>query len=233
MDAWIEFARGPLFRICLTIMAVGVAYRVGVAVVQIVVAWRGAGDRRLPIADIASATARWLVPVRLLRMSPAYSVASFLLHVGLILVPLFLAGHVALLTGVVPSAWPTLGATSADVLTLIAVVAVLALLAGRLLRPMARQLTRFQDVAVLLLLGATLGAGFLAAHPTVSPFPARTMLLVHILFGNLVLVLIPLSKIAHCVLYPLTQLIFQLGWHFPESSGRHVAIALGKEDEPV
>jgi hypothetical protein len=59
------------------------------------------------------------------------------------------------------------------------------------------------------------------------------MLLLHMLLGNLALVLTPTTKIAHCVLYPFTQLIFQLGWHFPAESGRHVAVALAKEDEPV
>ena len=86
---------------------------------------------------------------------------------------------------------------------------------------------------LLLVLLVTVLFGCLAAHPAQSPFGARTMLLLHILGGDLVLVLIPTTKIAHCVLYPFTQLLFQLGWHFPAETGRHVAIALAKEDEPI
>ena len=56
---------------------------------------------------------------------------------------------------------------------------------------------------------------------------------VDILLGNLVLVLIPVTKIAHCVLYPFSQLVFQLGWHFPADTGRHVSTVLNKEDQPV
>ena len=59
------------------------------------------------------------------------------------------------------------------------------------------------------------------------------MLLIHMLAGNLALILTPLTKIVHCVLYPLTQLLSEIGWHFPAESGRHVAIALAKENEPV
>jgi hypothetical protein len=59
------------------------------------------------------------------------------------------------------------------------------------------------------------------------------MVLLHVLGGDLVLIMIPTTKIAHCVLYPFTQLLFQLGWHFPADTGRHVAIALRKENEPV
>ena len=107
------------------------------------------------------------------------------------------------------------------------------LLVGRVAVKSARKLSRAQDVLILVALLTTILFGFLAAHPTKSPFDARAMLLFHILGGNLVLVLIPTTKIAHCVLYPFTQLLFQLGWHFPAETGRHVAVALAKEDEPI
>ena len=32
---------------------------------------------------------------------------------------------------------------------------------------------------------------------------------------------------------PLTQLISEIGWHFPAESGKHVAVALAKENEPI
>ena len=233
MDLWIETARGPFFRVALTIMILGLGYRVIVVVLQIATAWLRAADRRLPGKDIAAATLGWLVPVRLLRSRPVYSAASFLFHVGVIVVPLFLVGHAALLAGILPRSWPTLNSTVADGLTLASLAALVVLLVGRVTVKSARKLTRAQDVLILVALLMTLLFGFLAAHPTQSPFDARAMLLFHILGGNLVLVLIPTTKIAHCVLYPFTQLLFQLGWHFPAESGRHVAIALTKEDEPI
>ena len=73
----------------------------------------------------------------------------------------------------------------------------------------------------------------MASHPALTPFSARTMVLLHVLTANLMLLITPFSKIAHCVLYPFLQLVFQLGWHFPAESGAHVAIALGKENDPV
>ena len=233
MDTWIEIARGPIFRIALTIMLLGLGYRLAVAVAHITTAWYRAGDRRLPIADISRATLRWIVPVRLLRTRPAYSAASFLFHLGVVLVPLFLAGHVALITGGGPGFWPVLPPVAADVLTVVALAALLVLLTGRVTSKSARVLSRTQDILLLAILFATLLFGFLASHPTISPVASRSMLLIHILLGDLVLVLVPTTKISHCALYPLTQLLFQLGWHFPAESGRHVAHALAKEDEPV
>ena len=233
MDLWIEIARGPLFRIALTVLILGLGYRVAVVVIQIATAWWRAADRRLPGADIVAATLGWLLPVRLLRSRPVYSAASFLFHVGMIVVPLFLAGHVALLAGILPRSWPTLSPSVADVLTLACLAALVVLLMGRVAVKSARTLTRTQDVLLLVVLMVTVLFGYLAAHPTQSPFAARAMLLFHILSADLVLVLIPTTKIAHCVLYPFTQLLFQLGWHFPAETGRHVAIALAKEDEPI
>ena len=233
MDQWIEIARGPLFRIALTVLILGLGYRVAVVVIQIATAWWRAADRRLPGADIVAATLGWLLPVRLLRSRPVYSAASFLFHVGVIVVPLFLAGHVALLAGILPRSWPTLSPSVADILTLACLAALVVLLMGRVAVKSARTLTRTQDVLLLVVLLLTVLFGYLAAHPTQSPFAARAMLLFHILSADLVLVLIPTTKIAHCVLYPFTQLLFQLGWHFPAETGRHVAIALAKEDEPI
>lgn len=233
MDAWIEIARGPLFRIALAVLIFGLLYRVGAAMAQIVATWRRAGDRRLPLAAVARATASWLVPVRLLKAKPAYAVLSLFFHVGIIALPLFLAGHVALVRASVGVAWAAFPPVVADALTLVTLAALVGLLVGRFASASSRALTRPSDALILLLLIVVVGCGFLAAHPGLSPFAARTMLLLHVLAGDLALALTPLSKIAHCIIYPFTQLIFELAWHFPAASGRDVAVALSKEGEPV
>jgi len=237
MEAWIDLARGPLFRISLAICVLGLGYRFVVTVAQIANAWYRAGDRDLPIRAVVDATLGWLFPVGLLRMRPLYSAASVLFHVGIILLPLFLAGHVVLLEPWLPAwflaAWPTLPPLLADGLTLLTLAMLVGLLLGRAVTKTARALSRVSDVLILIVLLAVVGFGFLAANPTYAPVGARTMLLVHILLGNLALVLAPVSKVAHCVLFPLTQLVFQVGWHFPAETGRHVAIALAKEKESV
>ncbi len=233
MDAWITLARGPLFRISLAVCVLGLLYRVGVAGYSLLRAWRNAGDRLLPLRAIARATFDWVVPRRLLRARPLYSIASFAFHVGILAVPLFLAGHVALVRQDVPIPWPTLPPLAADALTLLAMAAVAGVVLGRALTPESRALTQTQDVVVLVLLFGVLAAGFLASHPGLAPFDARALLLVHVLLGDLVLVLTPLTKIVHCVLFPFMQLAGEIGWHFPAESGRHVAIALGKEGERI
>lgn len=233
MDAWIDLTRGPLLRISLTIMVLGLGYRLAVGVGHIISSWHRAGDQNVPLREVIRATLGWIVPRRLLRSRPVYSLASIAFHLGVVVVPLFLAGHVMPLGRWLPAWWPVLPAPVADALTIFALLGLVGLLVGRLSVRQARSLTRVGDVVMLLLLLAVVGSGLLAAHPAWTPISARLLLLVHGLGGCLVLVLMPLTRIAHCVLYPITQLIFQLGWHFPAESGRHVAVALGKEEEPV
>jgi hypothetical protein len=57
--------------------------------------------------------------------------------------------------------------------------------------------------------------------------------LVHLLSAELLLVLIPFTKLAHVALFPLTRLSWELGWHLVPGAGERVRISLGKEDEPV
>ena len=59
------------------------------------------------------------------------------------------------------------------------------------------------------------------------------MLLAHVLSGNLVMILIPLTKLSHVVLMPATQFVSEVSWHYPPDAGSRVAAALGKCKEPI
>jgi len=166
-------------------------------------------------------------------MRPLYGLGSLLFHVGILLVPLFYVGHVTLWGSVLPAWWPRIATGTADVLTYLALAGFAVVLLERLLVKSSRDLSRGGDIGILLMLAVLVGSGYWAAHPAASPLAPRTMLLVHMLAGNLALILTPVSKIVHCVLAPLTQLLGEVGWRFPAESGRHVAIALAKENEPI
>ena len=233
MDAWIAYARGPLFRVALFVCILGLAYRIGVAAYQVIRAWLLAGDRTLPAGVIRRATLGWIFPVRLLRARPLLSVASVLFHAGILLVALFSLGHVSLWRGDLAVAWPTLAPAVCDAFAIVTAVMIASLALFRLTVRVARDLSTPQDVLVLLALLALTVSGLLASRPAYSPIGAREMLLAHILLGDLVLVLTPATKIAHCVLFPFAQLTVEIGWHFPADTGRHVAVALAKENERV
>jgi nitrate reductase gamma subunit len=232
MEAWIDLARGPLFRIAIAIMLLGACYQLATTAVQTARAWARAADRRLPWRDIVGATLRWLVPIETLRHRPGIGVASLLLHLGVVVTPLFLAGHAVLLFGA-NHAWPTLAPGVADVLTLAGVAGAVGLVVARLATASGRALTRVGHVATLTVLAVTMLAGFFAAHPAASPIGGRSVVLIHILAGDLVLAMIPTTRIVHCLLAPFIRLTFAIGWQFPAATGRHVATVLAKEDQPI
>ena len=101
---------------------------------------------------VFKATMKWMMPTHLFRLRPIYGLASLLFHLGILLVPLFYAGHVNLWRATLPLAWPTLAPVVADALSLAAIVGLALILAGRLLVSASRDLTTGEDVWILLVL---------------------------------------------------------------------------------
>lgn len=188
-----------------------------------------AGDRNVPFGAILKRTLHWIIPYRnAFRARPIFSLISILFHVGLIVAPLFLYAHVALLQKDLGFGWPTLPGFLADTLTILAATAALLLIGIRLLDSATRSLSRMGDYFWLVMIVILFVSGFFCLHTTLSPLSYKVMLLVHILTGELIFIMIPFSKIAHCVLFPFTQLIADLGWRFPAGSGEKVGTTLGK-----
>ena len=231
MDTWIALARGPLFRVALAACLLGLAYHLGNTLWMIRQSHQRSTDKKLDLRAVLTATLGGLLPAKHGR--PLQTAASLALHAGILLVPLFYVGHVTLWQPYLPIPWPTLGPAVSDALSLAALAGLAGLLLGRLLLRTSRELTARADVAVLFLLLLVTASGYWSAHPASSPFAPRAMLLVHLLAANLALFLTPLTKIVHCVLAPFNQLVSEVAWHFPAESGAHVAIALGKENDPV
>ncbi|MBN1341353.1 MAG: hypothetical protein JXQ73_01670 [Phycisphaerae bacterium] len=234
VTSMLEFARGPLFRFTFALMILGLLRLVGLTVFRAVYAYAMAGDKRLLWPIIRERTIWWLFPfARFKRTRTAYSIISFVFHVGLIIVPIFLFAHVYLWERGLGISWWTLPSRLADVLTVLTMLAAIGLIVGRASSPLSQSISRGWDYTWPILLIVPFLSGLLAAHPRACPLDYNVMLLVHILSAELIFVLIPFSKIAHCVLIPFSQLVSDLGWRFPASAGRDVAKALGKESVPI
>ena len=57
--------------------------------------------------------------------------------------------------------------------------------------------------------------------------------LVHLLSAELLLILVPFSKLVHMVLFWTSQTSTELGWRFVPGAGERVRLTLGKEGEGV
>lgn len=233
MDVWLQLAMGPLFWVAFTVMVLGLGRHLALTLYELVRAYRRAGDRKIPARRILSETRQWLIPIGRLRNRWLYSATTFLFHVGVILVPLFLAGHIALWQQALGVSWPALPNDVATTLTLITLAAGVAVLIQRLASRESRVLGRFQDYALPLLIVLVFVSGFMVMHPAWNPAGRDPVFLLHVLSGDLLLFLVPFTKLSHMVLLPLTQLIGELAWHFPQDAGHRVGVTLGKESEPV
>ena len=113
------------------------------------------------------------------------------------------------------------------------IAAIFVLLGIRIISRDGRNLSTFQDYALLILLAIPFVSGYLALHPALNPFGYKGTMLVHLLSADLLFILMPLTKLRHAVLMPGAQLYSEVAWHFPADSGRNVAITLNKEEKPI
>ena len=234
MDTWIEFGRGPLFRLCFSLMVLGLARIVILTIIGMVEALKRNDDKILNWKELIGKTISWMFPItRLLRKRPVYSLVSLLFHIGLILVPLFLAAHVLLWKKSLGFTWLTLPQSLANYLTLIVIIGGLTLFMMRVLYGPARAISRNQDYIWPLLLVIPFLTGYTCINGEISSTTYQWMMLIHVFAGNLIMVMIPFTKIAHCMLIPLSQLVTGIGWKFPRGAGDKVIETLGFKDRPT
>ncbi|MGA3126240.1 MAG: hypothetical protein ABSD13_05965 [Candidatus Korobacteraceae bacterium] len=234
MESWIEFGRGPLFRIAFSLMLLGLLRVVALSLFGIVEAYRRSPDRIVNWREVRRQTFAWLFPAtRLWRARPFYSTLSFLFHVGMLLVPLFLAAHVLRWKRYTGFGWFAIPQGLASILTALAIVAGIGLFFGRLLNPEARKLSRAQDFAWPLLLVIPFISGFLCANAAIGAKTYQSLMILHVYSADLVMLLIPFTKLSHCVLAPLSQTVTAIAWKFPAGAGDRVAATLGYVDKPT
>ncbi len=234
MESWIEFARGPLFRLCFAIMLLGLIRIFFLDIRGIYKAYRKAGDKNMPWKLIVSRSLEWLFPLkRIGRARPVYSTLSILFHIGLLIVPLFLFAHVKLWEQSTGISWPALPYTLALALTVSTIVFGIALLIGRTFNKSSSFLSRKQDYLWPVLLVIPFISGFICAHINMGPGGYKFFMLTHILSADLIFVLIPFTKIAHCVLMPLSQIVCTVAWKFPPNTDEDISKTLNKEGAPV
>ena len=234
IPTWLAVARGPLFYFVMAILILGLGRLVFLALWGMAEAIHRAGDRRIPYIQVLKETAAWLVPLRHLHQTrPVYSYASFLLHIGLILGGLALQNHIDILYANTGLAWPALPRLALDAVTVLAIIAGVYLLLHRLYRRSARALSRPMDYVLLLLILNLLTSGYVAGQSW-NPIAYNSLMLFHVLNGLVLLGLIPFTKIAHCVLFPLVRLASEVAWHLtPQGGSKVVRTLYGPEGRKI
>ncbi len=234
MDALLDFARGPFFRFSFAIMALGLLRVIVLDLLGAYDAYRKAGEKDLPWGLIISRSLQWFIPInRVFKYRPIFSSISILFHVGLLLVPVFLFAHVHLWKQAIGFGWFTLSKEWADWLTILTIASGIALFIGRVFTRSSSFLSRFQDYLWPLLLLVPFISGYVCANLTISPKLYQLLMLTHVLSAELIFILMPFTKIAHCVLMPLSQFVSNLAWKFPADTDDAICTTLNKKGAPV
>lgn len=154
----------------------------------------------------------WLVPwgSASMRLQPFFTAVCFVFHVTLFAVPLFFSGHNILLDEAFHWSLWSMPDGLADILTVVFLLSGAFLLVRRLVRPEVRILTTAWDYALLILTALPFITGFLAAHRW---GPYEPTMILHLLSSELLLVLIPFSKLGHMILFFITRMFigFEMG----------------------
>ena len=229
MEGWIEFAKGPLFAVSFSIMILGLARHVVIQIYSLAVR-KGRRLRNVPWRKIILDTLSWAIPVK--HMIPGtrlFSSVSFLSHIGIIVVPLFLADHIVLWEQFLSLDLPQIGRELADYLTLFTMAALLVLLYCRIFKRRHRAVSTTSDYILLVLVFLPFASGYLASHPSVNPLSWQAAMLIHLLSAELLFVVIPFTKLAHIVLFIFDR-ISEVHWQLRPGAGDKVAESLyGKE----
>ncbi|CAB1064527.1 Integral membrane cytochrome b TmcC [Olavius sp. associated proteobacterium Delta 1] len=154
----------------------------------------------------------WLLPwgSASMRQQPVFSFMAFIFHITLLAVPLFLNAHNILWDeswGM--SLWSLPDALS-DGMTVILLVSIIFLVIRRIVRSEVRILTETWDYVLLGLTAMPFITGFLAYHQ-VGPY--ELLMILHVLTAEIILILIPFTKLAHMILFFFTRAFigFEMG----------------------
>jgi nitrate reductase gamma subunit len=225
MDQWIALAQGPLFALAFLIMILGLA-RLFVLQVHALAIRKGRRIRNAPWKKILRDATTWIVPIRhFIPGTVIFSSVSFLSHIGIILVPVFLDDHIVLWESFFKVNLPSIGKGTADFLTLFTLACILVLLGYRAFGRRQRAMSQPMDYILLLMVFLPFATGYLASHPEVNPFPWNVTFLCHLLSAEALFVAIPFTKLAHIVLFMFDR-ISAIHWQLRPGAGDRVAHAL-------
>ncbi len=233
MDQWLEFARGPVFVFSVVFMVFGLIRLFVLMVIDVVKVMLRAGDKSLPYKSIVIETLKWVFPIKKIRNQFVFSLTSILFHFAILIVPVFLGGHIVLWSRGVGLSWPALPNWAADIITIIAIITAIMLVLQRLTAKATKAISRLQDYVIPVIISFPFISGFLLMHPSSSPFEYNSIMLMHVMSANLVLILIPITKLSHASLITSVQLVSEAAWHWPADSGSKVELMLGKKDEKI
>lgn len=148
---------------------------------------------------------------------PVFTLITSIFHILVIITPIFLLSHNIL----IKESWgihiPSFSEKLSDIYTLIVLVFGIYFLYRRIFNKKVNLITNFIDYCTLVLVFLPYLTGFLAYHQI---FPYQYMIIIHMLAGELMIILIPFSKLRHLIFFFLNRFFIQSEYSFFKKGNR-------------
>jgi nitrate reductase gamma subunit len=138
---------------------------------------------------------RSVPPEGMMKRSPVSYIGGYTFHIGLAIVVFLFAPHIKLIQSMTGLSWPGLPSQFIDLIAVVTLAAMVVVLVDRINKPVKRFLSTFGDWFTWTLTFLPLLTGWLAVRHLL--FPYTTMLAIHILTVELLLVFLPFTKLFH------------------------------------
>ncbi len=202
----LEFARGPALQFALAVFFFGTLFRIFSLFLMFRTGDTSAGssrERPVAVAAIREIIIR-LWPRAAYKNRTMFSLVNgYIMHIGLALVVFFLLPHILFIKGLFGVSWPALPNNIIFGIAVVTVASMVAALAARLMNPVQRIISTFDDYFSWLVTLLPLVTGLLAASHLGARY--ETLLAVHILSFALLLIWLPFGKLMHFFLVFVTR----------------------------
>ena len=194
----LSFARGPALKVALAVFCLGVVWRIdGFALLRI------RRDLNVPRASTAGYLAAGLVTVgtrswphpEFIGRTGAGEALGYSYHLGLFAVVLLFGPHIAFLGSLFGITWPGLPSSLITIVSVLTVTLFLAVLFRRVTNPVMRMLSNFDDYFSWCITMLVLATGLAATAHIGAPY--QTLLALHILSVDALLLWFPFGKLMH------------------------------------
>lgn len=143
---------------------------------------------------------------------PVMTVVTVVFHVLLFLTPIFLLAHNTMAeNGRLGLGLPSFGEGFSDFLTVVVLFCLGVFLFRRIFLRRVRAITSPYDYFVLIVTAAPFVTGFIAYHQW---FDYRTMIMIHMIAGELMLILIPFTRLGHALFFFLYRVFIGSEYSF-------------------
>lgn len=198
------FVEGPLLWFAFLTFMIGTVLRMALVVAR-TVRMDQPMVRFFRWKYVLATFARWLLPLNKdMLKNPVFMTLVYVFHICLIVVPVFLGGHVALWDeSRFEWSWPSIPDVWADWMTLTLIAISLFFFLRRLISADIRLISTLSDYLLIVVTALPFVTGYFLSHGTVDSvaFIGENITLIHMLSGELMLILIPLTRLSHSFLF--------------------------------